>query len=115
MRSSIRPDEFAKYAPRWVREGKLKPRQGKGLPPAAQLTAESAEPPWRGPSPFEDGAGTEHDRPFDGDVRHWRANQAQPHLTHQLPMPTQTAGLQMGLAEKLLRGSAIIVFGVIAV
>ena len=55
MSSTIRPDEFAKYAPRWSRDGTTKPRDTVALPPAPQLSqTHMGEPAWRRvPSPFE--------------------------------------------------------------
>jgi hypothetical protein len=64
MSAPIRTDDLSKYAPRWLREGTVKPRDPTGLPPAPRLSPEDVdtdEPPWRGPSPF------------DGDVRQWRS------------------------------------------
>jgi hypothetical protein len=78
MSAPVRPDEFAKYAPRWLREGTVRPRDPTGLPPAPQLPpALTSEPPWRGPSPFEGEASDQEPdddfQGFDGDVRQWRA------------------------------------------
>jgi hypothetical protein len=64
MSASIQPDELAKYAPRWMREGTERPRYATTFPQDVQVAVDGAgEPPWRGPSPF------------DGDVRRWRAEQ----------------------------------------
>ena len=122
MRSTIRPDELSKYAPRWVREGKTKPQRGKGLPPATQLPPiEATEPVWRGPSPFQDDVvGFEHgeanpDARFDGDVRHWRDYQAaEPQLTHQLPLPLQ-GSMPMDFTGRLFKGTALLTFAVAAI
>jgi hypothetical protein len=104
MGSSIRSDEFSKYAPRWVREGTAKPRDGMALPLAPQLpTVHSSEPPWRGPSPFE------------GDIRHWRTRAApdQPIAPEALPVLVTGPG-QVGMVEKLFRTAAVVSFAVIA-
>jgi hypothetical protein len=53
MSTSIRPDEFSKYAPRWVREGTAKPRDAVSSSPAPQLATFQHDPPWRDPSPFD--------------------------------------------------------------
>ena len=101
MSSSIRPDEFSKYAPRWVREGTAKPRDTKPLPPAPQLASvHSEDPPWRGPSPF------------DGDVRQWRRHLSDARVN---PMPVLVTGrAQVGMFEKLFRTAAVVSFAVIA-
>jgi hypothetical protein len=117
MRSTIRPEGFSKYAPRWVREGTAKPRSTRTLPPAAQLPpAESADPPWRGPSPFqEDAAGFEDNRQFDGDIRQWRSNQlADAQYSQQLPLRV-SLGPHVGLVEKLFRSAAVVAFTVVAI
>jgi len=102
MSSSIRPDEFSKYAPRWVREGTMKPRDGRALPAAPQLAAPHAvEPPWRGPSPFE------------GDIRHWRTGAPpEPQIAPAASVLVTRAPL--GFVEKLFRTAAVVVFAVIA-
>jgi hypothetical protein len=119
MRSTIRPEGFSKYAPRWVREGTAKPGSTRTLPPAAQLpSAESADPPWRGPSPFqEDAAEFEDNRQFDGDIRHWRSNQPgdsqYPQYSQQLPLRI-SLGPHVGIVEKLFRSAAVVAFTVVA-
>jgi len=53
MSMSNRPDEFSKYAPRWVREGLAKPNDAMCWSTAPHVRSfENA--PWHGPSPFED-------------------------------------------------------------
>jgi hypothetical protein len=103
MSSSIRPDEFSKYAPRWVREGTAKPRDAVALPPAPQLpSVHSADPVWRGPSPFE------------GDVRHWRTRAAPAQqITPDTPILV-TGPVPLGIIEKMFRTAAVVVFAVIA-
>jgi len=106
MSSSIRPDEFSKYAPRWVREGTSRPRDALSLPPAPQLPkVVSEDPPWRGPSPF------------DGDVRQWRARQLAAQHTGYEPEVVPDSSLLLGRAsmvERLFRIAAVVVFAVIA-
>src|SRR5262245_38925880 len=75
MNSTIRPDELAKYAPRWLREGTAKP-EGMDMPRVQEIPTYS-DPPWRSPSRFDGEASQESldspfDSPFDGDVRQWR-------------------------------------------
>jgi hypothetical protein len=104
MSSPIRSDEIAKYAPRWVREGIAKPRDGVALPLAPQLPpVHGTEPPWRGPSPFE------------GDIRHWRTR-AEPHQHVGLETPPVlvTGPAQVGMLEKVFRTAAVVSFAVIA-
>jgi hypothetical protein len=103
MSSSIRPDDFSKYAPRWVREGTAKPRDAVALPPAPQLErAHSAEPVWHRPSPFE------------GDVRHWR-KRGSPDQQVPPEAPVFVSGpVQLGIVEKVFRTAAVVSFGVIA-
>jgi hypothetical protein len=124
MSSSIRPDEFSKYAPRWVREGLSKPRDAMGLPPAPQLASvqhPQSEPVWRGPSPFEGGAS-----PFEGDVRQWRTRdqrgqmhrdemheQYDPDMVAHTPVLV-TGHFRVGTAERLIRTAAIVAFAVVA-
>jgi hypothetical protein len=104
MSSPIRSDEIAKYAPRWVREGIAKPRDGVALPLAPQLPpVHGTEPPWRGPSPFE------------GDIRHWRTR-AEPHqhIGLETPPVLVTGPAQVGMLEKVFRTAAVVSFAVIA-
>jgi hypothetical protein len=55
MSASSRPPESS--APPWLREGTVAPPAAR-LPPAPQLSmGHPREPPWRGPSPFEDEVG----------------------------------------------------------
>ncbi len=117
MRSTIRPEGFSKYAPRWVREGTAKPRASRTLPPAAQLPqADSADPPWRGPSPFQDNVdAVEDNREFDGDIRQWRSNPpVEPHYSQQLPLRV-SLGPHVGIVEKLFRSAAVVAFTVVAI
>jgi outer membrane biosynthesis protein TonB len=102
MSSAIRPDEFSKYAPRWVREGTAKPRDTKPLPPAPQLASvHSEDPPWRGPSPF------------DGDVRQWRRHLSDSRVNSGMPVLV-TGRAQVGMFERLFRTAAVVSFAVIA-
>jgi hypothetical protein len=109
MSSSIRPDEltirldeFAKYAPRWSREGK--PKYAMGLPPAPQLARMNlGEPVWRrGPSPFEDEIQQPHVLPMndpyaDTDTRIFVSGR-----------------VDVGLVEGLLSTAAVMSLGAIA-
>jgi hypothetical protein len=98
MDSPIRPDEFAKYAPRWLREGTAKPT-GSSLPETQEEVVDLAEPPWRRPGPF------------DGDLRQWRVR--------QMPVPLNVAAqddgwMNAGLVDKLFTTAAVFSFAVIA-
>jgi hypothetical protein len=100
MSSSIYPDEFAKYAPRWVREGTARPTAVLRLPPAPQLDAD--EPLWRGPSPFA------------GDVRQWRAQQTPAQAVARSTAVFASDALQVGVVELLFRTAALVSFAAIA-
>jgi hypothetical protein len=96
MDSPIRPDEFAKYAPRWLREGTAKPA-GSSLPETQEEVVDLAEPPWRRPGPF------------DGDLRQWRLR--------QMPVPLNVqdeSWMNAGLVDKLFTTAAVFSFAVIA-
>jgi hypothetical protein len=106
MSASIQPDELAKYAPRWMREGTGRPRYGTTFPTDVQVPVDPAdEPPWRGPSPF------------DGDVRRWRAEQPseehgdavdEQHVTgHEVVLVNTTMHLPGTRRSKLLQTAAI--------
>jgi hypothetical protein len=85
--STIRPDELSKYAPRWLREGAAKPRRAVSLSPAPQLATIQDEPPWRGPSPFDDQFGVQ--QTFEASV-----DTPESDLVHVGPVkkPFKTAG-----------------------
>jgi TPR repeat protein len=96
MDSPIRPDEFAKYAPRWLREGTAKPT-GSNMPETQEEVVDLAEPPWRRPGPF------------DGDLRQWRVR--------QMPVPLNVpdeSWMNAGLVDKLFTTAAVFSFAVIA-
>jgi len=107
MSASIQPDELAKYAPRWMREGTERPRHATTFPQDVQVAVDgSGEPPWRGPSPF------------DGDVRRWRAGQPSEEQVDDVDEPNGT-GQQVVIINttmhlpgtwtgKLLRTAAIV-------
>jgi hypothetical protein len=122
MSSTIRPDEFSKYAPRWSRDKTVKPRDAITLPPAPQLARmELGEPAWRrGPSPFE------------GEIRPWLKREmdkptvldpevldADPQVTDvQVPdsLPIfASRRVQIGLVEGLFSTAAVVSFAAIAV
>jgi len=115
MSSTIRPDEFSKYAPRWSRDGTAKPRDV-ALPPAPQLSeAHMGEPAWRRvPSPFE------------GEIPPWlQEGTDEPHGT-TLPQVIavtpnfwsrrwQIGPWQIGVVEGLFSTAAALSFAAIAV
>jgi hypothetical protein len=116
MSSTIRPDEFSKYAPRWSRDGTAKPRDAVALPPAPQLSQINMdEPAWRRvPSPFE------------GEIPPWlKEETGEPHVT-TLPQVIaitpnfwsrrwQIGRWQIGIVEGLFSTAAALSFVAIAV
>src|SRR5215471_11996760 len=74
MNSTLRPDELAKYAPRWLREGTAKP-EGMDVSRAEEVPTYSADPPWRSPSPFY---GDPSPSEFDDDASASPANGTRP-------------------------------------
>jgi hypothetical protein len=103
MSSSICPDEFAKYAPRWVREGTARPREVVRLPAAPQLAmVHPSEPSWQGPSPFA------------GDVRQWRAQQMPTQPGVRSPAIFVSDPVHVGFVERFLPTAALLSLAVIA-
>jgi len=117
MNSTLRPDELAKYAPRWLREGTAKP-EGMDVSRAEEVPTYSADPPWRSPSPFYgDPSPSEFDddasaSPFDGDLRQWRTQS-----TDVVSAAVYDLGgeLQTGIGEKIFKIAAIISGATLAV
>jgi hypothetical protein len=97
MSDAIRPDEFSKYAPRWLREGTSKPTDAVILPSKSRLaTFISDAPPWkRGPSPFS------------GDVRAWRGVQTLESEVVTKKASFLSAHAPSGVVERLLWAAAI--------
>ena len=123
MSSSIRPDEFSKYAPRWLREGSTKPGDALTLPKAPQLaTLHLGAPPWRGRSPFEGEARPSRPEPTadsqttDSQTTDFQAADpygADPQTTDTLHA-AMSAWLQSGVAERLFRTAAVVSYAVLA-
>jgi hypothetical protein len=94
MSDAVRPEEFAKYAPRWLREGTDKPGNTITLPSRRLTVVASDEPPWTKPSAF------------DGDVRSWRAPGSEVEVAAPRPV-FMSARAHGSVVERLLWTAAI--------
>jgi hypothetical protein len=94
MSDLVQSDEFAKYAPRWLREGTAKPSNTTTLPARSIAAVGSDESRWTLPSTFQ------------GDIRAWRAPGTELEVAARPPVFASAIG-DRDLVRRLIWTAAI--------